>query len=117
MDSGLRCRDQCSHLDSPSMFAAWGLESLLTGLVWAHRAPAGEPTRHLQLLLLALAACNTLLALGSSPRSIAIAPLCAVLYAVMPTVARAGTLTEAYELHREAFELPGRLFVHRVALP
>jgi uncharacterized cupin superfamily protein len=75
--------------------------------VWAHRAPPGEPTRHLQLFLLALATCNTLLALAPStlwlalalvPASIAIAPLYAVLYAVMPTVAPAGTLTEAYAL-------------------
>ncbi len=87
------------------LLAAWGLASLVGGLVAARRGAPADPVRRLVALLAALAAADALLLGAPDPAGLApllvlaglaVAPLFAVVYALAGDVARAGTATEAF---------------------
>jgi MFS family permease len=87
------------------LLAAWGLASLVGGLVAARRGAPADPVRRLVALLAALAAADALLLAAPGPAGLApllvvaglaIAPLFAVVYGLAGDVARAGTATEAF---------------------
>lgn len=87
------------------LLAAWGLGSLIGGLVLARRgAPADAPAFMVRLLA-AMAIASAPLALAPNPWALAallalagfaIAPTFATMYGHMSEIARAGTLTESY---------------------
>jgi MFS family permease len=87
------------------LFAVWGAGSLAGGLLAARRGAASDAPARLVALLAALTAAHALLALAPGPWALGallalagalIAPLFAVLYALVGEVARAGTVTEAF---------------------
>jgi len=87
------------------LLAAWGLGSLIAGLLAAQRGPARDPVAQLLLLHVVLTAANALLV--ASPgivglslllivAGVAIAPLFAVLYRILSEVADEESVTEAF---------------------
>jgi MFS family permease len=87
------------------LYAAWSVGSLVAGLLAAQRGHSGDPVRRAGALLLTLALGTALLAAapdvgwlaaGLLLAGAAVAPLFAVVYALMGRVAPAGTVTEAY---------------------
>ncbi len=87
------------------LYAAWSVGSLIAGLVVAQRGHSADPVRRAGALLGLLAGGTTLLTFAPSTlwlagglflAGAAVAPLFAVVYALMGQVAPAGTVTEAY---------------------
>jgi predicted MFS family arabinose efflux permease len=87
------------------LLAAWGLGSLLAGLLAARRGPQRDPVRGLLRLHVVLTVCNAILiaapglvALGFllAIAGAAIAPMFAVLYGLLAEVADEDSATEAY---------------------
>ena len=87
------------------LLGAWALGSLLGGLVVARSGASSRPARRVLALLVATAVADALLVAAPSPWALAlalvlagsfIAPAFATLYGMVPSLARAGTLTESY---------------------
>lgn len=87
------------------LYGAWSIGSLITGLLSAHRGAPRDPVRRARRLLTALGGTTALLAVLPTPATLggglmlagaAVAPLFAILYALMGSVAPPGMLTEAY---------------------
>ena len=87
------------------LLGVWGLGSLLGGLAAARAGAARDPVRRLTLLLAALAAGHLLLTIPLGPlplaallllAGLALSPAIAAAYAMVESLAPAGTVTEAY---------------------
>jgi MFS family permease len=87
------------------LLGVWGLGSLLGGLVAARAGAARDPVRRLTLLLAALAGGHLLLTIPLGPlplaallllAGLALSPAIAAAYAMVESLAPAGTVTEAY---------------------
>lgn len=87
------------------LLAAWGLGSLIGGLVFARRGAPGDAILFVARLLAAVAVLNGALALAPNAAALAgllvlagvgIAPTFATVYGHVGRVARPGTLTESY---------------------
>jgi len=87
------------------LLGVWGLGSLLGGLAAARAGAAQDPVRRLTLLLALLAAGHMLLTIPLGPlplaallllAGLALSPAIAATYAMVDSLAPAGTLTEAY---------------------
>ncbi len=87
------------------LYGVWAIGTLLGGLLWAHRAPAGERTRQALTMLVAYTGMTTLLAAVDSPwllgailatSGMMVAPALAIFYALMGQVAPPHAITEAY---------------------
>jgi MFS family permease len=87
------------------LLGVWGLGSLLGGLVAARAGAARDPVRRLTLLLAALAGGHLLLTIPLGPlplaallllAGLALSPAIATAYAMVGSLAPAGTVTEAY---------------------
>jgi MFS family permease len=87
------------------LLGAWGVGSLIAGLIAARRGPSGDPVAELLRLHLILTVCNAVLiaAPGTVGLGIllaiagaAIAPMFAVLYRLLAHVADEDAVTEAY---------------------
>jgi MFS family permease len=89
------------------LFAAWSLGSLVTGLIVARRPTTRAADVWMAALLAVLSVMTALLSIPGSVlwlgvglvlAGAAVAPLLSAVYAVMPSVAPEGTLTEAFTL-------------------
>ena len=87
------------------LLGVWGLGSLIGGLAAARAGAARDPVRRLTLLLAALAAGHLLLTIPLGPlplaallllAGLALSPAIAAAYAMVESLAPAGTVTEAY---------------------
>jgi MFS family permease len=98
--------DGMGHRDLTGLLlGAWGVGSLLAGLVVAHRPAPADPPRRLAALLVAFGAGHVALALAGAPGTLAlvlllagatIAPLFTCANGMLDHLAPTGTLTEAF---------------------
>ncbi len=87
------------------LYGAWAAGTLLGGLLWAHRTPAGDRVRQSMTLLTASSTMTLLLATVGSPWLLGamlavsgalVAPVLAIFYALMGQLAPPHAITEAY---------------------
>jgi MFS family permease len=87
------------------LLGAWGIGSLIAGLIAARRGPTGDPVSELLRLHVLLTVCNALLIAAPGTLGLglllavagaAIAPMFAVLYGLLAEVADEDSVTEAY---------------------
>jgi MFS family permease len=87
------------------LLGAWGVGSLIAGLVAARRGPSGDPVAELLRLHVILTVCNAVLIAAPGTLGLgillaiagaAIAPMFAVLYRLLAHVADEDSVTEAY---------------------